>query len=142
MKNIKTIIAFLFTAVLIVSCETYEDYDSEATVVGFTKNSSNINRVPEGGTAEGTVTLYVSDVSNADRTFTLVDLPADEFPTATDNYEYPSSVTIPAGVREIEVTVTAIDNSISPDDRTFFILAVQEGEGYITGGQVKIGLKN
>ncbi|WP_313111677.1 hypothetical protein [Aequorivita sediminis] len=142
MKNIKTIIAFLFTTVLLVSCETYEDYDSEATVVGFTKNSSNINRVPEGGTKEGTVTLYVSDVSNADRTFTLVDLPADEFPTATDNYEYPSSVTIPAGVREIEVTVTAIDNSISPDDRTFFILAVQAGEGYVAGGQVLIGLKN
>ena len=142
MKNIKTILTFLIAAVLFVSCEEYEDYDSDITTVGFTKVSTNINRIPEGGTLEQPVNLFVSDVSTVDRTFTIVDLPAETSPTAPDNYSFPSTVIVPAGVRSIEVPVTAIDNSISPDTRTFFVLAVQDGAGYTTGGRITIGLKN
>lgn len=142
MKNIKLIFTFFIAAVLLVSCEKYEDYDSEATVVGFTKQSININRIPEGGTKDEVVSLFASNVSGVDRTFTLTDLPAEVSPTATNNYSYPATVVVPAGTREINVTITGIDNSISPTDRTFFVLAVQAGDDYLSGGRVLVGLRN
>jgi hypothetical protein len=142
MKNITLIFTLFIATALLVSCETYEDYDSEATVVGFTKQSININRIPEGGTAEEVVTIFASDVATVDRTFALIDLPAETNPTATDNYSYPATVLVPAGTREVEVTITAIDNSISPTDRSFFVLAVKAGDGYLSGGRVLVGLRN
>lgn len=142
MKNIKTIFTFLIAAVLFVSCEEYEDYDSDITTVGFTKMSTNINRIPEGGSKEEPVNLFVSDVSNTDRTFTIIEIPVESDPAAPENYSYPSTVIIPAGTRSIDIPVTAVDVSISPDTRTFFTLAVKDGAGFTTGGRVTIGLKN
>ena len=142
MKNIKLIFSLFIAAVLLVSCETYDDYETEATVVGFTKQSININRVPEGGTKEEVVSLFASSISDVDRTFALIDLPAANNPAARENYSYPATVVVPAGTREIVVTVTAIDVSISPTDRSFFVLAVQGGDDYISGGQVLFGLRN
>lgn len=142
MKNIKFIFTLFIAATLLSSCEKYEDYETEATVVGFTKQSININRIPEGGTKEEPVTLFASNVADVDRTFNLIALEADTDPTAPENYSFPSTVVVPAGTREVEIIVTAIDVSISPTDRTFFVLAVQAGDDYLAGGRVLIGLRN
>ncbi|OAD90054.1 hypothetical protein A7A78_07500 [Aequorivita soesokkakensis] len=142
MKKVNILIVILTIALVAVSCETYDDYNTDrTTVVGFTTATKNINNIPEGGTKSETVNLFVSDLSSADRTYTVIQVPLDSMETASENYTYDATVTFPANTREASIVVTAIDNSIT-DERNFFKLAIQGGPDVVSGGLVLVGVKN
>ncbi|MCB0464329.1 MAG: hypothetical protein KDC78_01460 [Aequorivita sp.] len=145
MKKLNILITFLSIAILAVSCETYDDYNTERkTVAGFNLPTKNINNIPEGGSKSSTIDIFVSDLSTVDRTFTIEDMvsTSDEFPaTAPDNYTFDSTVVVPAGERFGTITVTGEDNSIT-DERSYFILKVQASTDVVSGGTVLVGLRN
>lgn len=146
MKNIKFLILTLTIALVAVSCESYDDYETDRdTIVGFVKKSENINSVPEGGTKSAEVEVFASDVSNVDRTFGIIALPIPDPennpPTDAENYTFDSTVVIPANERIGVITVTAIDVTLTKD-REYFMLGIKEGSDYIAGGSTKIGIKN
>lgn len=146
MKKLKFITLILTIALVAVSCETYDDYDTNReTVVGFTKSSQNINGIPEGGEKSVTLDVFASDLSNNDRTFTVISIPIAnpevDIPTADENYTFDTSVIIPANERMGSITVTGVDVSIT-NERSFFMLAIKGTENNVSGGQIKIGLKN
>lgn len=146
MKKLKFITLILTIALVAVSCETYDDYDTDRpTIVGFAKKSQNVNGVPEGGTKDQTLDVFVSDVSNTDRSFEIVVVPIPDpvtnVPTASENYTFDASVTIPANERIGTITLTAVDVSLTKD-RTYVMLGIKEGSGYIAGGTILVGLKN
>ncbi|MBG44561.1 MAG: hypothetical protein CL530_11410 [Aequorivita sp.] len=142
MKKVNILIVILTIAIVAVSCETYDDYNTDRkTVVGFTTATKNINNIPEGGTKSTTVDLFVSDLSSAARTFTIKAIPADSLGAASENYTFDSTVTFPANERSASIEVIGIDNSIT-DERTFFKLAVEGSADVVSGGIVLMGLKN
>lgn len=142
MKKVNILIVILTIAIVAVSCETYDDYNTDRkTVVGFTTATKNINNIPEGGTKSTTVDLFVSDLSSADRTFTIVAIPADSLATAPENYTFDSTVTFPANERSASIEVIAVDNSIT-EERAFFKLAVEGSTDIVSGGIVLMGVKN
>ena len=107
MKKINLIITFAVLAFLVVSCETsYDDYNTDRkTVVGFSKDSDNINNIPEGSERTRTFTdvLFVSDIADVDREFKVIVVPTilpEADPPSTDtnpeNYSFDSIVIIPA----------------------------------------------
>lgn len=146
MKKLKFITLILTIALVAISCETYDDYDTDrATVIGFARKSQNINSVPEGGTKEQALDVFVSDVSNNDRTFDIIVVPIADpvtnIPTGSENYTFDASVTIPANERIGTMIFTAIDVTLTKD-RTFVMLGIKEGPDHISGGQIMVGLKN
>ncbi|QQX75408.1 MULTISPECIES: hypothetical protein [Aequorivita] len=141
MKRVNILIVILTIAIIAVSCETYDDYNTDRkTVVGFVTPNKNIS-VPEGGSKTDSVKVFVSDLSSSDRTFTVITIPVDTLPTAPENYTFESTVTIPANTRETMFGVTAVDNSID-DTRRFFRLAIQGEADVVSGGRALIGVKN
>jgi len=146
MKKLKFITLFLTIALVAVSCESYDDYDTDRdTVAGFTKKTQNINSIPQDGEKSTTVDVFASDVKSFERTFSVVIVPVtnpeENTPTAENNYRYDATVTIPANERLGTLTVTGVDNSLT-SDRTFFMLSIQGGDDVVSGGTIMIGLKN
>ncbi len=141
MKKVNIFLVILAIALVAVSCETYDDYNTERkTTVGFVTLTKNLS-VPEGGTKTDSIKLFVSDLSTSARTFTVITVPVDTLPTAPENYSFESTVTVPANKREVNFGVTAIDNSID-DTRRFFKLAIQGEADVVSGGRALIGVKN
>lgn len=142
MKKVNILIVILTIALVAVSCETYDDYDTNRkTTVGFITASKNINNVPEGGTKTDSVQLFISDISSAARTFTVITVAVDTLPTAAENYTFESTVTFPANTRQVNFGVTAVDNSID-DTRRFFRLAIQGEADVVSGGRTLVGVRN
>ena len=146
MKKINILIVILTLAIVAVSCETYDDYNTDRkSVVGFSDPSKNINGVPEGGTKSSFANVFISDVSNVDRTFSVIVVPVKDPltnpPTATDNYTFDSTVVIPANTRRGIVNITAIDVSIT-SVRSYFALAIEGDTDIVSGGIVLVGVKN
>lgn len=142
MKKVNILLVILTIALVAVSCESYDDYNTDRKpVVGFSTATQNINNIPEGGTKSATVNLFVSDLSSADRTYTVVAMPVDSLGTASENYTFDATVTFLANTRESSIEVIAVDNSIT-NVRSFFKLAIQGGEDVVSGGIVLIGLRN
>ncbi len=142
MKKVNILIVILTIALVAVSCETYDDYNTDRkTVVGFITPTKNINNIPEGGSKTDSVSLFVSDLSSSPRTFTVTTIPVDTLPTAPENFTFESTVTFPANTREVKFGVTAVDNSID-DTRRFFRLAIQGEANVVSGGRALIGVKN
>ncbi len=142
MKKVNILIALLAIAIFTVSCESYDDYNTDRkNVVGFITKERAINNIPEGGTKSATVDLFMTDLSNVDRTFNIIDVPALSEPaTARENYTFDATVTFLANTREASITVTGIDNSIEGEE--YFALAV-EGEGdVVSGGIVSVRVRN
>lgn len=151
MKKINIIITFVVLALFVVSCETYDDYNTDRkTVVGFSKDSDNINNIPEGGERTRTFTdvLFISDIADVDREFTVVVIPtllpeADPPFIATDpsNYSFDATVIIPANSQRGEFTVTGIDNSIEDIRGEYFSVAIQGGGNVVSGGRFTVRLR-
>ncbi len=151
MKKINIIITLIVLAFVVVSCETYDDYNTDRkTVIGFTSESDNINNIPEGGERTRTFTdaLFVSDISDVDREFKVMVIPtilpeAEPPATATnpENYIFESTVTIPANSRRGDFTVTGIDNSIEDERGEYFSVAIEGGGDIVSGGRFTIRLR-
>ena len=141
MKKVNILTVILAIALIAVSCESYDDYNTDRkTVVGFVTLTKNIS-VPEGGSKSDSVKVYVSDLSNSARTFSVTTLALDSLETAAENYTYDSTVTFPANTSEAYVHVTAIDNSIT-DERNYFQLVIEGDANTVSGGRSLIGVRN
>lgn len=116
MKNIKLIITVLAVALFAVSCDTHDDYDTERpTIVTFASLVGGPNAiVPVGGTLVKEINVFVSNVSNAERTFNVL-LVAEETEVASENYSFSSTVTIPANENTAIFSVTLTDVSLISD---------------------------
>jgi len=151
MKKINIIITFVALALFVVSCETYDDYDTDRkTVVGFTSSSDNINNIPEGGERTRTFNdvLFASDMATVDREFKVVVIPTllpEADPPATDtnpeNYSFEAIVMIPANSQRGSFTVTGIDNSIEDERGEFFSVAIEGGGNVVSGGRFTVRLR-
>ncbi|MDN3724315.1 hypothetical protein QRD02_07960 [Aequorivita sp. SDUM287046] len=151
MKKFNIILTFVVLALVAVSCETYDDYDTDRkTVIGFTSASDNVNNIPEGGERTRTFTdvLFVSDLAPVDRQFTVTVIPtilpdAEPPSTATnpENYTFESTVVIPANSQRGSFTVTGIDNSIEDERGEYFSVAIQGGGNVVSGGRFTVRLR-
>ncbi len=151
MKKINIIITFVALALFVVSCETYDDYNADRkTVVGFSKDSDNINNIPEGGERTRTFTdvLFVSDMADVDREFKVIVIPTilpEAVPPATatnpENYSFDATIIIPANTQKGSFTVTGIDNSIEDENGEFFSVAIEGGGNIVSGGRFTIRLR-
>lgn len=149
MKKINLLFTFVVLALVMVSCESYDDYNTDRkTVVGFSVPSKNINNIPEGGEKTTTLDIVTSDLASVDRTFKIITIPAlldDSNPpfveTNSENYTFDATVTIPANTREGSITVTGIGNSIQDERGEFFSLAVEGGGNVVSGGRTTIKIK-
>lgn len=142
MKKVNILIVLLAFASVFISCEDYEDYDTDrGNVVGFITKEKNINNIPEGGERSTTVDLFMTDIFDVDRTFSIVAVSAlNEPETASENYTFDETVTFLANTREATITVTGVDNSIEGEE--YFALAVQAEGDVISGGIVSIRVRN
>lgn len=141
MKKVNILLVILTIAIVAVSCETYDDYNTDRkTVVGFVTPTRNIS-VPENMSKTDSVQVFISDISSSARTYTVTTVPVDTLPTGPENYTFESTVTFPANTRQVSFYVTAIDNTID-DTRRFFKLAIQGEADAVSGGRALIGVKN
>lgn len=146
MKNLKYLFLILTIAFTGVACETYDDFDeNRIPVVGFTRKNLNINAVgAQGSSKTQEVVVFASDIASSDRTFAVTDIEIDnpeEFtPTDRQNFDYETTVTIPAGERQGVMIVTAINHSLSAD-RTYFRLKIEEDPAVVSGTPITIGLR-
>ena len=150
MKKINILFTFVVLALVMVSCESYDDYNADRkTVVGFSVPSKNINNIPAGPDGRSTtVDLVTSDVSSVDREFKVTTIPAlleEANPpfveTNPENYTYDATVTILANTRTGVITVTGFANSIVDERGEFFTLAIEGGGNVVSGGRTTIKLK-
>lgn len=142
MKNIKLIITILAVALFAVSCETYDDYDTErTTVVGFTTLVGGPNAVvPAGGTLVKEVNVFVSDVSSSERSFNVV---VDQEVTVigSENYTF-GTMTIPANERTGIFSVTFTDVNLTSDPQPFRLKFDNSTPDYISGNRITIQVRN
>ncbi len=146
MKNVKFLFLILAVAVVFVSCETYDDYDTNrAPAVGFTAPNKNINSIPPGQERSTTVDVFASDVSDSDRIFNVITVPIEDTetnpPTAPENYDFDRTVTIPAHSRIGTMTVTGIGVSLPSGVREYFKLAIDSDDSVVAGAQILIALR-
>lgn len=150
MKKINILFTFIVLALVMVSCETYDDYNADRkTVVGFSVPSKNINNIPEGPEGRSTtVDLVTSDMSDVDRQFKITTIPAimeganpPFVETNPENYTYDATVTILANTRTGTINVTGFANSITDERGEFFTLAVEGGGDVVSGGRTTIKIK-
>lgn len=150
MKKINILFTFIVLALVMVSCESYDDFNADRkTVVGFSVPSKNINNIPAGPDGRSTtVDLVTSDVSSVDREFKITTIPAlldDAIPpfveTNPENYTYDATVTILANTRTGTIEVTGFANSIEDERGEFFTLAIEGGGNVVSGGRTTIRVK-
>ena len=146
MKNIKFLILILAVAVVSVSCETYDDYDTDRLpAVGFTAKNKNINSIRPGTEKSTTIDVFASDVSTSDRTFDVITVPILDTetnpPAAAENFSFDSTVTIPANTRVGTMTITGIGVSLPSGERVYFKLAIDSDPSVVAGGQILIALR-
>lgn len=139
MKNIKRLFTVLMLAVVAVSCESYDDLPDVNPIIGFTTGESIITiRVGET-TGTSTVSLFITDVADTDRTFTLSVVP--ELTELTEaSYSFDPTVVILAGERETSFEFTAIDVDLTDETKTV-VVGVQETPGLIIGQKMNFELK-
>ncbi|GHC55263.1 hypothetical protein GCM10008083_19210 [Ulvibacter litoralis] len=140
MKNIKILFTVLILAVVAVSCDRYDDAPSEfSPIIGFTTGESIITIRVGDNTGTSTVNLFVTDVSDSDRTFTLSVVPeGTELTNAS--YSFEPSVVIPAGERQTTFTFTAIDVDLTDETKTV-VVGVDPVPGLTIGQKMNFELK-
>ncbi|KJJ40016.1 hypothetical protein [Aequorivita vladivostokensis] len=134
MGKIKILITIITLTLFVSSCETYDDYDvNRATIAGFTLANANI-KVPNGGTRDKSVDIFVSDVSSVDRTFTI-SVVAEETEVAPENYSFDPTIVILANQRSAEFVLTGIDVSLT-EEKLPLTLQVDPVNGIVSGGRL------
>ncbi|MEH6764827.1 MAG: hypothetical protein V7655_10040 [Aequorivita antarctica] len=119
-------------------------------MIGFSKDSDNINNIPEGDERIRTFTdvLFVSDIADVDREFKVIVIPTilpEAVPPATatnpENYTFEAIVIIPANSQRGSFTVTGIDNSIEDERGEYFSVAIEGGGNVVSGGRFTVRLR-
>ncbi|MCB0454162.1 MAG: hypothetical protein KDC62_02090 [Aequorivita sp.] len=147
MKKIN-IILFFTIALLTIGCETYDDYQPRKTTIGFVPSTRNINGVPNNSYKSIDVEIFINDVSDQERTFNIISIPAVFDPTvspqiesAPENYTFDSSVTISANSRNGVITVSGTNVSLGDDDE-YFSLAVEGSDNVVSGSPITVRLRH
>jgi len=124
----------MILAIFASSCETYDDYDTDRPVViGFTLSNSNV-KIPNGGTRDKSVDVFISEAASVDRTFT-VSVIADQTELAAENYSFDATLLIPANERFAQFVLTGIDMSLTTD-KLPLTLQVNPKDGILSGGKI------
>ncbi len=141
MKNLKYIITILVFAALAVSCETYDDFDQDRLpVVGFTSAVGGPNAiVPEDGTLDKEINVFVSDVSTSDRTYSVL-VNEEETELGSENYTF-GNIVIPANERTGVFVVTFSDVSVTSDFQPVRF-RVDNSSGIVSGSEITIQVRN
>lgn len=117
----------LLLALIVTSCEDVEptifngNDTSNGTFLSFSRTRTSL---PIERDATGTldITLNVSTLSNAPRTYNVEVVTEAAVPADPATYTVPESVTIPAGSYQGTLTITGVDNGLVDATRkTFFI---------------------
>lgn len=138
MKKLSIIITIITLAFTAVSCETYDDYDTNRPVnIGFPTPTQNI-KVPNGGTKDKELEVFISEPANVDRSFNI-EVVADKTEVAAENYSLPATVVIPANERRGYFIVTGIDVSLT-DEKLPLVLKIAATPEVYSGGQVTISV--
>jgi hypothetical protein len=134
MKNIKYLITILAIAVIAVSCETYDDYDTErSTVIGFTTLVGGPNAVvPAGGSLDKQINVFVSDVSSTERSFNVI-VNSELTELSPENYTL-SPMVIPANERTAVFTITFTDVSLETEAQPIRLKFESSASGNIVSG--------
>tara|TARA_R100000306_G_scaffold4192_3_gene7040 strand:+ start:4902 stop:5324 length:423 start_codon:yes stop_codon:yes gene_type:complete len=133
MGKIKILFTIITLALLVFSCETYDDYNVERpTIVGFTLGNANI-KVPNGSSRDKTVEVYISEAASVDRSFT-VSVVEDQTEVAPENYTFDPTIIILANERVATFTLTAIDVSLT-EEKLPLTLQIMPENGYVSGGR-------
>ena len=125
-----------------IGCDTYEDFDEERQlVVGFTaaQSGQNVELEPAEETTK-TVSVYVSEVSDQDRTFG-VSIDTAQTNVAANNYMLTSnSVTVLAGESTGTYDAIVFTNNSLPvtaegeDPEVFrLVLQIDRSDQYVSG---------
>lgn len=123
----------MILAIFASSCETYDDYDTpREEIIGFTLANSNV-KVPNNGTRAKVVTVFITEASSVERTFT-VSVVADQTELAAENYSFNPTLVIPANERSADFTVNGIDVSLTAD-KLPLTLQVDAKDGILSGGK-------
>ncbi|PKG42212.1 hypothetical protein [Psychroflexus sp. MES1-P1E] len=142
MKHILRLVFLLLLTSPFISCDDYEDFEEDRdTVVGFVGigGSSNVNLNP-GDSRDKTAEVFVSDVSNSERSFGI-EIDTAENEITTDNFTFDAQVVIPANERTAEVTITVTNNSL-PEEAQRIVLKVVDSPSYVTGGRATLNSKS
>lgn len=138
MKKFK-IILFLF-AITLISCETHDDFDSDRqTIIGFTTavGSPNVS-IPAGDSVEKEYNVFISDVSNESRTFSVVVDPSSVI--SPENFDI-SDVVIPAGTRQGIFTVTVTNVSLPTEYAPAVFAFDNSNPNYVSGGKASLNMR-
>lgn len=121
-------------AVFASSCETYDDYDeTRDPVAGFTLANRNF-KVPTNGTSTKTVDIFVSDIADTDRTFT-VQVVQEGTEVAPENYSFDPTIVIPANENTFTFTLTGTDVSLT-EEKTPLIMEIVPTDGVVSGSPI------
>jgi|AntRauMFilla1563_2_1112583.scaffolds.fasta_scaffold00037_11 hypothetical protein len=138
MKHISRLIVLLLLTSPFISCDDYEDFEQDRdTAVGFSRvvGSSNVNLAP-GNSREKKAIVFVSDVSNSERSFGIeIDTALNKI--TTDNFTFDAQVVIPANERTAEITITVTNNSL-PEESERIVLKIVDSPNYVTGGRATL----
>lgn len=141
MKHILRLVFLLLLTSPFLSCDDYEDFEEDRdTVVGFSGvgGSSNVNLNP-GASRDKTADVYVSDVSNSERSFGI-EIDAEVNEITSDNFTFDSQVVIPANERTGEITLTVTNNSL-PVESQIIAIKIVDSPNYVTGENASVKSK-
>ncbi len=136
MKNIKIIITVLTVALFAVSCETYDDYDTnrpdyvrfsfivQPTPPVTPPLGASMTVTPGQTSVERELEVFSSIVHDQERMFNI----SLETEIPLENFDFPSTVTIPANKARTTIIFRANDISL-PSQSTPAILTLSVHEG-------------
>ena len=141
MRKVYIVITLLMVTVLLSSCETYTDYDSNRNaVIGFTLGADlELPLSDSNPVIVFNIPFFVSDASSSDRTFQVIVI-EEETEVAEENYSFDSAVVVPANERSGTLEFTAMDISLT-DEFAPLVLAFEETSTVTSGSRAYIFLK-
>jgi hypothetical protein len=140
MKKTYIILTIFLTALLVTSCETYDDYEERPTLAGFTLG--NVLELPLSNSTpviNFNIPYFISEASSSERTFQIIVL-ADETEVPSSSYSFDSTVVVPANERSGSLAFTALNMDLTTEFQPL-VLAFDNTTGIVRGDVARIALK-
>jgi len=140
MKNIfkLLLVSLIFTACEDVEPTIYNGSESDPTFLSFTRS---VYTLPVVRDAEGTltITLNSSTVSSVDRTYNLV-IDEDASTAPAEIYDFPSTITIPAGSYSGTAVVTGEDINVTAVPQTVVFRITEVGAANMDVTEITVNI--
>ncbi|MGY8885936.1 MAG: hypothetical protein ACKVGT_03885 [Flavobacteriales bacterium] len=140
MKKTHIILTIFLTALLVTSCETYDDYAERPVVAGF--NLGNVLELPLSNNLpviNFNIPYFISEASPSDRTFQII-VVADQTSAPSSSYSFDSTIMIPANERSGSLAFTALNIDLTTEFQPL-VLAFESTDGIVGGDVARIALK-